>query len=833
MAENKTINIKINSNTKEATKDTKDYNKAIGSTKKQYDAVLKSGDSYEKQLSDINKIVKETPLNVRDMNKQIQAYQSIALSAGRETPVGKEALQKASELRDRYIDIQNETKRLADDQKNLQGALQLVGTGVAAFGGIQSAMALTGVESEKLRETMVKLMAAQTLMNSINQIATALEKESSAMLLLKSIRTKVLTSSTYAYATAQGVATKSVKLFRLALISTGIGAIIVGIGLLVANWSKLNKAISGGSKGLKNSSAMVKVLLVAFAPLILTIKAVQKGLELIGLSSKRNLEAEKKQAEFREAEAKADEDRWNAKKDRLNKEFDLKQKLARKEIDLAKAKGEETAKAERKLITDAIAEAEKNAKEDKEKFEEEARYTIDSIQERINEEKKALEVLQKIREEGIIHQHDLSDEEQKILRDANENIYSHTFDVERKLEASTERLNAFREKETKKWIKTTKGDVESLQKDLEIFDAGEVKATDDKLKAKRDKWKAYAKFRLDTARKIEDLQNSLMEDGIEKDLEINRDKFRRLQEDTKKNTKLTAKERKELNDLYTEQEEQSEAKIREKYDKIERDREKKRLENIAKQNNDFLDTIAEIEEQNYQNTLSDEERELRAVQDKYFALEEAAQGNADALLEIEIARLNAENEIYLKYDEERDAAQKVRDDKAKADAKALEDYKVSVVQGGLSAINDIAALFAKGNEKQQKRAFQVQKAVGIAQATINTAQAITKVFAETTDFTPTQSLRIANAVGIGIAGAAQIASIASQQFTGGGDVESPTDIGGAGGGEAVAPSFNVVGDSGINQIAQLQQQPVQAFVVSGEVTTSQALDRNRVQNATL
>jgi len=31
----------------------------------------------------------------------------------------------------------------------------------------------------------------------------------------------------------------------------------------------------------------------------------------------------------------------------------------------------------------------------------------------------------------------------------------------------------------------------------------------------------------------------------------------------------------------------------------------------------------------------------------------------------------------------------------------------------------------------------------------------------------------------------------------------------------------------------LQQQPVQAFVVSGEVTTSQALDRNRVQNATL
>ena len=78
-----------------------------------------------------------------------------------------------------------------------------------------------------------------------------------------------------------------------------------------------------------------------------------------------------------------------------------------------------------------------------------------------------------------------------------------------------------------------------------------------------------------------------------------------------------------------------------------------------------------------------------------------------------------------------------------------------------------------------------------------------------------------------------MATIASQQFQGGGSnggggSESAPDLGGG-----AAPQFNVVGDSGINQIAQLQQQPVQAFVVSGEVTTSQALDRNRVQNATL
>ena len=142
----KTIKVDVKNNFRKTAEDGKKMNKVVFDTKSAINDVLKSGDAYEKQLKDVNKIVKETPLNVRDMNKQIQAYQSIALSAGRETPVGKEALKKAADLRDRYIDIQNETKRLADDQKNLQGVMQLASTGVAGFGAVQSSMALMGGE---------------------------------------------------------------------------------------------------------------------------------------------------------------------------------------------------------------------------------------------------------------------------------------------------------------------------------------------------------------------------------------------------------------------------------------------------------------------------------------------------------------------------------------------------------------------------------------------------------------------------------------------------------------------------------------------------------------
>jgi hypothetical protein len=55
------------------------------------------------------------------------------------------------------------------------------------------------------------------------------------------------------------------------------------------------------------------------------------------------------------------------------------------------------------------------------------------------------------------------------------------------------------------------------------------------------------------------------------------------------------------------------------------------------------------------------------------------------------------------------------------------------------------------------------------------------------------------------------------------------------GAESQAPSFNVVGTSGASQIADIigSQPPVKAFVVSSDVTTSQSLDRNIIDSATI
>jgi hypothetical protein len=179
-------------------------------------------------------------------------------------------------------------------------------------------------------------------------------------------------------------------------------------------------------------------------------------------------------------------------------------------------------------------------------------------------------------------------------------------------------------------------------------------------------------------------------------------------------------------------------------------------------------------------------------------------------------------------------AQAVRAQKIDENANS---FKVKSIQQGLEIVSSITELFGKKSEKQAKRAFQVQKAAQVASALINTYQSATGAYAS--QFLPvpdpTSPVRGGIAAGLAVAaGLVNVAKIASQKFEGGsqgGGGGAPA--GGSGGGQVQAPQFQTIGTSGVNQLATLQQQPTKAYVVSGEVTSAQSLDRNRVQNATL
>jgi hypothetical protein len=238
----------------------------------------------------------------------------------------------------------------------------------------------------------------------------------------------------------------------------------------------------------------------------------------------------------------------------------------------------------------------------------------------------------------------------------------------------------------------------------------------------------------------------------------------------------------------------------------------------------FINEANKRKEANKKNTQENKQEERKEFDLKIERLQ------FEGATEIEITKQTndeIENQMSLSGIRRRNIDRKTREEQIE-NAKAVADAQLTMAHDSLGAIGQLANAFAKDDEKNAKKAFNINKAVGIAQAVVSTAQGIMAQLA-----VPQDALTGANFVKAGIVaatGAAQIATISKSKFQGGGGETPSLDTSG---GDAQAPSFNVVGDSSVNQLAQLQQQPVQAFVVSGEVTTSQALDRNRVENATL
>jgi predicted nucleic acid-binding Zn-ribbon protein len=201
-------------------------------------------DTFDQKLQELNARVEAGGLTMRELTRTMKDYQNLAAQAGTESPIGAQAIANAANLKDEIGDLKAQTLALSSDFVGLDTSLQAIETGAAAFQGIQSAVALTGVESEALTQTMVKLQAVQGLVNSVSIIANNLNKEAILGIQLRNAFEKVgnfIRTGTIAglgaQATAQGVVTTATtattvatKALRAALVAIGIGAIIVLLG---------------------------------------------------------------------------------------------------------------------------------------------------------------------------------------------------------------------------------------------------------------------------------------------------------------------------------------------------------------------------------------------------------------------------------------------------------------------------------------------------------------------------------------------------------------------------------------------------------------------------
>jgi hypothetical protein len=243
--------------------------------------------------------------------------------------------------------------------------------------------------------------------------------------------------------------------------------------------------------------------------------------------------------------------------------------------------------------------------------------------------------------------------------------------------------------------------------------------------------------------------------------------------------------------------------------------------------------------QNQRANLEEEKTiKLKELQDNINITALGTQARVDAELAFKTKKQEIDNALITNATQTKEKI--LEQEKAVADGKkAIQEQSFAVAEGG---INLLKGLFSK-NKAIQKGLIMAESAMGIARIIIGTQAANAADTAAAALMGPAGAgylvtKKILNKVSAGIGIAANIAATSKALGALGGGGAPSAGGGGEGGGAApAAPSFNVVGASSTNQLAQTignkEAQPIKAYVVANDVTTQQGLDRNIVQSASI
>lgn len=275
MAEQKEIIINANINTGNTAKDIKDVDKAIVDTTK---SVTDLSAKFEDVYGELQ------PLSSRLGEIEDRMYE-LALAGKQNTKEFKDLEKEVVKYRKTIVSVDAAVDALSQRGGNMQAALQL-GEGVAqGYQGFLSVTTLLGQENEQLLEVMTKLQATQGLIGSFQAIQNAVNKDSILILKAKTLQTTLLSKAQSLYNTVTAGSIGITKALRLALVATGIGAIVVAVGLLASNWDKVKSSVGKATKTttdyLNSSSKGAKALKWYLDALVYPITLAIKGYRML------------------------------------------------------------------------------------------------------------------------------------------------------------------------------------------------------------------------------------------------------------------------------------------------------------------------------------------------------------------------------------------------------------------------------------------------------------------------------------------------------------------------------------------------------------------------
>ena len=211
-------------------------------------------------MSDINIKAKIEVENIGTLKQQLKEaqndVQALADKFGATSKEAIEAAKRAAELKDKIGDAKSLIDAFNPDAKfkSLTAALSGAAGGFAA---VQGAIGLVGVESEQVEATLLKVNSAMALSEGLQNVGESVDSfkqlgavitSTTAYKYLDNAATKIATVLQLAFAGAVDVTSTSFKVLRVALISTGIGALVVAIGFAIEKIISFTKSSDEATK---------------------------------------------------------------------------------------------------------------------------------------------------------------------------------------------------------------------------------------------------------------------------------------------------------------------------------------------------------------------------------------------------------------------------------------------------------------------------------------------------------------------------------------------------------------------------------------------------------
>lgn len=263
-------------------------------------------------MAEVAKVVVGLEADTRSLRTQLK--ESVVELARLQNTAGASAKEiagaakRAAELKDRISDAKDTIAAFNPDAKFKAFGQSIQGV-AGAFAGAQGALALFGVESENVQKQLLKVQGALAFSEGLNTILGSIDGFKNLALVIK---TQVIS----AFTTLRG-----------AIIATGVGALAIGLGLLIANFDLVKEKVLKLIPGLGAFSDAIGNIVTKITDFVGITSESDRALELFTKNSKNRKEQYEREVKVLETQ-----------KDKEKEISELRKKIVQEDINILEVK---------------------------------------------------------------------------------------------------------------------------------------------------------------------------------------------------------------------------------------------------------------------------------------------------------------------------------------------------------------------------------------------------------------------------------------------------------------------------------------------------------------